>query len=67
MVMKRSHLVSMEETHQLSQNARQNRLLAGRGVGGGEGALFGQMVREQVVRLEREKRHTNFHLFSKPA
>ena len=52
MVMKRSHLVSMEETHQLSQNARQNRLLAGRGVGGGEGALFGQMVREQVVRLE---------------
>ena len=49
MVMKRSHLVSMEKTHQLSQNARQNRLLAGRGVGG---ALFGQMVREQVVRLE---------------
>ena len=49
MVMKRSHLVSMKKTDQLSQNAHQNRLLAGRGVGGG---LFGQMVREQVVRLE---------------
>ena len=50
MVMKRSHLVSMKKTDQLSQNAHQNRLLAGRGVGGG--GLFGQMVREQVVRLE---------------
>ena len=35
MVMKRSHLVSMKKTDQLSQNAHQNRLLAGRGVGGG--------------------------------
>ena len=53
LVMKWSHLVSMEKTHQLSQNARRNRLLAGRGgFGGGGGELFGQIVREQVVRLQ---------------
>lgn len=50
MVMKQSHLVSMEKTHQLSQNARQKRLLQLEEALGG--ALFGQMVREQVVRLE---------------
>lgn len=50
MVMKQSHLVSMEKTRQLSQNARQKRLLQLEEALGG--ALFGQMVREQVVRLE---------------